>query len=76
MKIYTKTGDEGSSSLYNGERRTKADSIFCALGSVDETNSVIGIAREEVADLPDHAQKRMIAESLEWIQSRYGSFYM
>ena len=44
-KIYTKTGDGGSSGLVDGTRRSKADSRFAAIGAVDETNSAIGMAR-------------------------------
>jgi cob(I)alamin adenosyltransferase len=44
--VYTKTGDKGSTSLYTGERRSKADPIFDALGTVDELSAHIGLARE------------------------------
>ena len=51
-KIYTKTGDDGTSGLTDGTRRAKADSRFAAIGAVDETNSAIGVARLEAeADL-------------------------
>ena len=51
MKVYTKTGDKGTSSLYNGERRHKTDGAFQALGDVDELNSLCGVAREYLAQL-------------------------
>ena len=44
-KIYTKTGDDGSTGLANGERRAKCDARVDAYGDVDETNSAIGLAR-------------------------------
>lgn len=45
-KVYTKTGDQGESSLYDGSRRSKQDPLFDALGDVDELNSAVGLARE------------------------------
>jgi cob(I)alamin adenosyltransferase len=44
-KITTKTGDDGTSGLTNGERRPKSDARFAAIGTVDETNAAIGLAR-------------------------------
>ena len=45
MKIYTKTGDAGTTGLFGGPRVAKNDPRICAYGSVDELNAVIGIAR-------------------------------
>lgn len=45
MKIYTKTGDKGKSSLFTGERLDKDDHIFDSLGSLDELNGVLGLVR-------------------------------
>lgn len=44
-KIYTKTGDDGTTGLGNGERRWKFDLRVDTYGTVDETNSAIGLAR-------------------------------
>jgi cob(I)alamin adenosyltransferase len=44
-KIYTKTGDKGDTGLVGGTRRPKYDLRVVAYGEVDETNSMIGIAR-------------------------------
>jgi len=44
-KIYTKTGDDGTTGLTTGERRVKSDLRVEAYGTVDETNAVIGMAR-------------------------------
>jgi cob(I)alamin adenosyltransferase len=44
MKIYTKTGDDGSTGLFGGQRVPKHDARVQAYGTVDELNSVIGLA--------------------------------
>ena len=48
-KIYTRTGDDGTTGLVNGERRSKADLRLEAVGTVDEANSCIGLARLDTA---------------------------
>ena len=49
-KIYTKTGDDGTTALGNGERRKKSDLRIVAYGTIDETNAAIGIARNLLPD--------------------------
>lgn len=46
-KIYTRTGDDGTTGLANGERIAKTDPRVEAFGSVDETNSAIGLILAE-----------------------------
>ncbi len=45
MKIYTKTGDDGTTGLFGGARVSKANPRVEAYGTVDETNACIGLAR-------------------------------
>jgi cob(I)alamin adenosyltransferase len=45
MKLYTKTGDDGTTGLFGGGRVAKASSRVDAYGTVDETNAAIGVAR-------------------------------
>lgn len=47
MKIYTKTGDAGSTSLFGGKRVLKSDLRIDAYGTVDELNSWIGVLRDQ-----------------------------
>ena len=51
-RIYTRTGDDGTTALGSGERRPKYDLRVAAYGTVDETNAAIGIVRLHVADAP------------------------
>ena len=44
MKIYTKTGDKGTTSLYDGVRVSKSDIRIHTLGTLDEFNSQLGLA--------------------------------
>jgi cob(I)alamin adenosyltransferase len=48
-KIYTKTGDDGTTALGSGERRPKDDLRIEAYGTVDETNAAVGLARSELS---------------------------
>lgn len=50
-KIYTKTGDDGTTALGTGERRPKNDLRIEAYGTVDETNAVVGLVRLHTADV-------------------------
>ena len=74
IKVYTKTGDKGSSSLYNGSRATKSSDVFAALGDTDELNAALGMAREFLGSYtgsPD-AKAALVSVSvqLETVQSR------
>ncbi len=44
MKIYTKTGDDGTTGLFSGKRVLKCDNRVELYGTVDELNSIIGIS--------------------------------
>jgi cob(I)alamin adenosyltransferase len=50
MKIYTKTGDQGKTSLYGGTRVKKSNLRINAYGTVDELNSYIGLVKDQLED--------------------------
>lgn len=54
MKIYTKTGDEGTTSLFGGKRVSKADLRIEAYGTVDELNSWMGVIRDQEVNHDSH----------------------
>ena len=47
MKIYTKTGDKGTTALFGGKRVSKADLRIETYGTIDELNSYIGLVRDQ-----------------------------
>lgn len=56
MKIYTKTGDDGTTSLFRGGRVLKSNPRLEAYGTIDELNAVLGLAvtelqSEEIIDI-------------------------
>lgn len=68
MKIYTRTGDKGMTSLFSGERVPKNNPFIEAVGTVDEGNSALGLAlsllpREEKFN-PTRSQIEMIQHGL------------
>ncbi len=52
-RIYTRTGDDGTTALGSGERRAKYDLRISAYGTVDETNAALGVVRLHLADVPE-----------------------
>ena len=65
MKIYTRTGDDGTTGLFGGGRVSKHHLRIEAYGSVDETNSFLGLA---IAHAAGHPQADGLVEVLTSIQ--------
>ncbi len=64
MKIYTRTGDAGETSLFGGARVAKNDPRIEAYGTVDELNAFIGVARASWPGSPIDAQLGEIQSDL------------
>ncbi len=58
MKIYTKTGDKGTTALFGGTRVPKHNLRIEAYGTVDELNSYLGLIRDQ--DIDEHYKKFLI----------------
>jgi cob(I)alamin adenosyltransferase len=54
-KIYTRTGDDGTTGLVDGSRVSKTASRLHAIGEVDETNSALGVAIQSLAADEGHS---------------------
>jgi len=65
-RIYTKTGDDGTTAIGNNERRRKDDLRIEAIGAVDEVNCTLGLAR---LALKDHADAASLDPMLARIQN-------
>lgn len=52
MKIYTRSGDDGTTGLYGGDRIEKTSERIVAIGEVDELNAVLGVARTHAEGSP------------------------
>ncbi|HZH10632.1 MAG TPA: cob(I)yrinic acid a,c-diamide adenosyltransferase [Microvirga sp.] len=63
-RIYTRTGDNGTTALAAGGRRQKHDLRIEAFGTVDETNACIGLVRLHTKDLPIDAMLGRIQNDL------------
>lgn len=59
MKIYTKTGDKGTTALFGGKRVSKADLRIDTYGTVDELNSYIGLVRDQPVNV---SRKNILVE--------------
>lgn len=63
-KIYTRTGDDGTTGLVDGSRISKSDSRMAAIGDVDEANSAVGVAIAALGEESFAAMLRRIQNDL------------
>lgn len=67
-KIYTRTGDDGSTGMADGSRVSKADSLFGVMGDIDELNSHIGLVRAQLQQDKTVSDSEAFAQALVVIQ--------
>lgn len=75
MKVYTRTGDAGETSLFNGTRVPKHDVRVDAYGTVDECNAVVGVARAHLQEricvgVTDSSELQKLSDQLASVQNR------
>lgn len=64
MKIYTKTGDSGTTALFGGKRVSKADLRIETYGTIDELNAWVGVLRDQEVNLKRSAELIEIQDRL------------
>ena len=64
FKIYTKTGDKGTTGLYGGARIPKYHLRIESYGTVDELNSHLGLLRDQISDPDDQKMIEIIQNRL------------
>src|SRR5690606_17478798 len=69
VKVYTRTGDDGTTALFGGGRVPKDDLRVAAYGSVDEANSALGLARASLASEPEGSPLRALDDDLQALQA-------
>jgi cob(I)alamin adenosyltransferase len=69
-RIYTRTGDDGTTALGTGERRKKYDLRIACYGTIDETNAAIGLARLATGGAGHHDALDLDAMGLDAILGR------
>lgn len=67
-RIYTRSGDDGTTGLVGGQRVAKSDSRIACFGAVDECSSVIGLARRALLDAPQDERTAFLESLLAWTQ--------
>ncbi len=67
-RIYTRSGDDGTTGLVGGQRVAKSDPRIACFGAVDECSSVIGLARRAIADGPGDERTAFLDSLLAWTQ--------
>jgi cob(I)alamin adenosyltransferase len=67
-RIYTRSGDDGTTGLVGGQRVAKHDPRITTFGAVDECSSVIGLARRALADMPNSDRNAFLDSLLAWTQ--------
>lgn len=67
MKIYTRTGDKGQTSLFGGERVSKAHGRVMAYGTLDELNSQLGLCVAACREADSRSSSYNHGEAIKWL---------